>query len=616
MKYDVTIIGGGHAGLEAAYASASLGLNVLILTMPGIGIASAPCNPAVGGVGKGQVVREIDALGGVMGRLADRSAIQYRILNESKGYAVQSTRVQIDKEIYSREAELLVSEAENITVVREPVDSVVKNEVGEFVITTSLGTIIISSKVVVTTGTFLNGRMHTGEEQSEGGRVGCLKSNSLNDVFLGVTALAKRFKTGTPARIKRDTIDFSKMEEQESDNRTPNFHFGHDIYLRHVEQVSCHLTKTNEKTLSIIRANKERSPIFNGQIQGVGPRYCPSIEDKAYRYVDKDVHHVFVEPESLELDTFYPNGVSTYLPKEIQLEFLRTIEGLEECEIAIYGYAVEYDVVDTTKLDITLQSNEVPGLYFAGQVNGTSGYEEAAGQGLIAGINAGLAQLGRLPLILDREVSYIGVMVEDLVSNKRDEPYRLFTARSENRLYVREDNVYLRMYQFRKQLGLYNSLDRYLDQFVDMHEVLTELARTFTYKANPKNTEYFKTSGYGPLNTNISLAELAKRAHLDPVVVLAKEFSANGLDIDIRVINCVAISIKYEGYIQRSDVENGKLNRLEKKRVDWQKIIDSSNVSYECKQRVKDIRPETFGQLQRIVGIRPATLAYVAGNLI
>ncbi|EQC43588.1 tRNA uridine-5-carboxymethylaminomethyl(34) synthesis enzyme MnmG [Bacteriovorax sp. Seq25_V] len=615
MKYDVTIIGGGHAGLEAAFASAELGLDVLILTMPGIGIASAPCNPAVGGVGKGQVVREIDALGGVMGKLADRSAIQYRILNESKGYAVQSTRVQIDKEIYSREAEQLVADKSNITVVREPVSTVAK--VDElFKITTSAGSVFESKKVVVTTGTFLNGRMHTGEEQSEGGRVGCLKSGALSDVFAGVTALSKRFKTGTPARIKRQTIDFSKMEEQESDSRTPNFHFDHDIFKRHVEQVSCHLTKTNEKTLSIIRANKERSPIFNGQIQGVGPRYCPSIEDKAYRYLDKDVHHVFVEPESLELDTFYPNGVSTSLPKEVQLEFLRTIEGLENCEIAIYGYAVEYDVVDTTKLDITLQSQEVPGLYFAGQVNGTSGYEEAAGQGLIAGVNAGLSVLGKMPLVLDREVSYIGVMVEDLVSNKRDEPYRLFTARSENRLFVREDNVYLRMYQFRKQLGLNTALDTYLDQFIDMYEVLFELAKTFTYKANPKNIEYFKENNYGPLNTNINLAELAKRAHLDPVEVLNKEFTANGLLIDSRIINCVAISIKYEGYIQRSDLENSKLNKLEKKRVDWEKIANSTNVSYECKQRVKEIRPETFGQLQRIVGIRPATLAYVAGNLI
>lgn len=612
--FDITIIGGGHAGLEAAWLSSQFGLDVCIMTMPGVPIASAPCNPAVGGVGKGQVVREIDALGGIMGRLADMAAIQYRVLNESKGYAVQSTRVQIDKEIYARNAEDLVAGNERITVIREVVDKVSKK--GDvFVVKTADG-LYQSKKVVVTTGTFLNGKMHIGEDQSTGGRVDCLNSDSLDNIFEGVQSLKKRFKTGTPPRLRRDTIDFSQMDEQESDPNTENFHYAHDMYERFVEQVSCHITRTNDKTLGIIRDNKERSPIFNGQIQGIGPRYCPSIEDKAYRYEDKNSHHVFVEPESLELDTFYPNGISTSLPKEIQLDFVRTIPGLEKAEIEIWGYAVEYDVVDTTNLDITLQSQSIPGLYFAGQVNGTSGYEEAAGQGLIAGINASLSLMGRESFVLDREHSYIGVMVEDLVSDKRDEPYRLFTARNENRLYVREDNTFLRMIPYRRSLGLYSDIDRYMDEYELSFEVLINLAKNLTYKANQKNKDYFRLNDYGVLNSNITLSELVKRANLNPVDTLVKELKNNHISFDMKVVKTVAISLKYEGYISRALVENERVNRFSKKNINWEKIVSSENISFECKQRIKEIRPETFGQLQRITGIRPATLAFVAGNLI
>jgi len=613
-SYDIAIIGGGHAGLEAAWTSAQFGLSVIIITMPNIPIASAPCNPAVGGVGKGQVVREIDALGGIMAKIADRSAIQYRILNESKGYAVQSTRVQIDKEVYARVAESFVEDNQNITVLREKVLKTTRVG-GDFIIATSESE-VIAKKVVVTTGTFLDSKMHVGESQEPGGRVDCETSASLSDIFEGIKSLGIKFKTGTPPRLKRQTIDFSVMDEQESDPRTQNFHYDHPTTERYIEQVSCHLTRTNDDTLGIIRDNKEKSPIFNGQIKGVGPRYCPSIEDKAYRYEDKNSHHVFVEPESHELDTFYPNGISTSLPKEIQLDFIRTIPGLEKAEIEIWGYAVEYDVVDTTRLDRTLQSQDLDGLYFAGQVNGTSGYEEAAGQGLIAGTNAALSLLGKEPLILDREVSYIGVMVEDLVSDKRDEPYRLFTARSENRLYVREDNTLLRLGPYRKELGLNTRLDKYIDNFELSYSALWDLSKNTTYKANPKNKAYFEKMGYGPLSTNISLSELIKRAHLDPVETIQKELDINGLYFDEKVVRTTAISLKYEGYINRAEIENKKILRLAKKVVNWNRLVESENISYECKQRIKDIRPETFGQLQRITGIRPATLAYVAGNLV
>ena len=428
--FDILIIGGGHAGSEAAWIASKFNLVVGLISSPNSSLASTPCNPAVGGVGKGQVVREIDALGGMMGFLTDKAGIQFRTLNESKGFAVQSTRVQVDKNIYTQSAELALSELENLTIIRKMVFRVEKFP-EYFLVTTVDNNTYSARKIIVTTGTFLNGKLHTGEEQLAGGRVGCENSIGLNDLFQDIKTLPNRFKTGTPPRLDRNTIDYSKMDQQLSDSGTRNFHSLNSPFTRESNQVPCYLTRTNSQTLSIIRANKERSPIFNGQIKGIGPRYCPSIEDKAFRYTDKDVHHVFIEPEGLDIETIYPNGVSTSLPKDVQEAFIRTIEGLEKAKILIHGYAVEYDVVDTSQLSRSMEYVSIPGLYFAGQVCGTSGYEEAAGQGIIAGINACFAIFNREPFILDRNDSYIGVMIEDLVTNKRDEPYRLFTARSD-----------------------------------------------------------------------------------------------------------------------------------------------------------------------------------------
>lgn len=612
-SFDIAIVGGGHAGCEAAWISAQFNLSVVIISMPGVGLASAPCNPAIGGVGKGQVVREIDALGGVMSRLADSSAIQYRILNESKGYAVQSTRVQVDKDLYTRNAEALIASVENITVVREKVTSISSDNV--FKIITGSGE-YTASKVIVTTGTFLNGKLHTGAETSEGGRIDCVKSPGVEDLFDGVKTLGNRFKTGTPARINKDTLDYSVFVEQKSDSRTKNFHCLNDASARAVDQVSCYIAHTNEKTLNIIRANKERSPIYNGQIKSVGPRYCPSIEDKAFRYPDRNSHHVFVEPEGLTANTIYPNGVSTSLPKEIQLEFLRSIEGFEECKIEVYGYAVEYDVVDTSLLTDCLEYQDIKGLYFAGQVNGTSGYEEAAGQGLIAGINASLSFTGREKLVLDRNDSYIGVMVEDLISNKRDEPYRLFTARSENRLYVREDNTINRMAKYRAQLNLTTEVDQYQDDFQAEYEVLLSLVKQSQYYATSKETrKYFEDMSYGEISKNVFMDELIRRSQLDPVETLTNEIKRSGAAFSEDVVYSVAISVKYEGYINRAVIENERIYRLGKKKIDWESIV-RGNISTECRQRITDIRPLTFSQLQRIDGIRPATLAFVAGNII
>lgn len=613
--FDVLIIGGGHAGSEAAWIASQFGLAVALISSPHSSLASAPCNPAIGGVGKGQVVREIDALGGLMGILADKAGIQYRTLNESKGFAVQSTRVQVDKERYTKNAEVLLGQVENLSILREMVLSV-ERRADLFMVTTTLGNIYSAEKIVVTTGTFLNGKLHTGEEQTAGGRVDCERSVGLNDLFQEIKTLPNRFKTGTPPRLDKNSIDYSQLDPQESDSGTRNFHSLNSGFERESNQVSCYLTKTNSQTLAIIRANKERSPIFNGQIQGVGPRYCPSIEDKAFRYTEKDVHHVFIEPEGLDLDTIYPNGVSTSLPKDVQESFIRTIAGLENAKILVHGYAVEYDVVDTSQLSRAMEYYSIPGLYFAGQVCGTSGYEEAAGQGIIAGINASLAVLRREPLILDRSDSYIGVMIEDLVTNKRDEPYRLFTARSENRLYVREDNTVARMRKYRRELGLFAKLDQYQEDFLEEAELLAKLVDSTMIYSTEETKNYFKEQSYGPLDINISFKELLKRPDNSPVVVLDRETKRLGVSFSLDVVRTVAISVKYEGYIDRAVIEAEKINRLGKKRLNWESLAESKNISFECKLRIKTIRPETFAQLQRIEGIRPATLAYVAGNII
>jgi tRNA uridine 5-carboxymethylaminomethyl modification enzyme len=613
--FDIIIVGGGHAGVEAAWISSQFDLNICLISSPGVGLASAPCNPSVGGVGKGQVVREIDSLGGLMGRLTDLSGIQFRTLNESKGFAVQSTRVQIDKELYSQNAEAILLKISNLTIAREMVVAIEKSD-EQFCIKTSSDKLFKAKKVIVTAGTFLNGKLHTGEVQTEGGRVDAKKSVSLNELVKNNGLFAGRFKTGTPARIKKESINYSVLEEQPSDADTRNFSVLSDPFLREIEQVNCYLTYTNEKTLTIIRSNKERSPIFNGQISGVGPRYCPSIEDKAFRYTDKNIHHVFIEPEGLSLNTMYPSGVSTSLPKEVQLDFLRTISGLESCEIDTFGYAVEYDVVDTSLLDITLQSKSIPGLYFAGQICGTSGYEEAGGQGLIAGANAALAILSLPRLVLNRDESYIGVMIEDLITSKRDEPYRLFTARSENRLFIREDNTFLRMYPYRSSLMLNNQVDHRLKELMFEYDVLKSLTSSTMYYSTTENKDYFTKMSYGPLDSNISLAELIKRPNLNPVETLISETKRFGASFSYDVIRTVAVGSKYEGYVVRMSAENEKMNKLNAKKLNVELLLDSKNISFECRQRIARFRPETFGQLKNIEGIRPATLAYVAGNIL
>lgn len=610
-EFDIVVIGAGHAGIEAAWMIGNMELKVALITLPNVLIAETPCNPAIGGVGKGQLVKEIDAMGGLIGKITDLSAIHFKVLNESKGYAVQSTRVQVDKELYSKFAEKYLRENKNISIINGKVLKINFLAQNSFEIQLKNENPIYSKATIMCTGTFLNGKLHIGAEQIEGGVFGCDNSDSLINIC-PVVENSKRFKTGTPARIKKSSINWQKLQKQISEPNAQNFHYLHKDFERFNQQITCYLTRTNQKTMEIIRKNKHLAPLYNGQIQGVGPRYCPSIEDKAFRYPDRNEHHVFLEMEGNDTESVYPNGISTSLPKEVQNEFIRSIVGLEDSQILKYGYAVEYDVIDPTKLNQCLEHKNIQGLYFAGQINGTSGYEEASAQGVTAGINASLKILDRDPMIFSRNNCYIGVLIEDIITNERDEPYRLFTARAENRLFIREDNTINRMYQYRKKLKINQPIDQYQESYMNCYNLLDEFAEKYFYKTNDSINNKFKNNNYGIFDARISLSELLKRAHLDPVKTLLNELNEKKVKIEYKILKAVAISQKYKGYIDKANNEFENLSKLDAIKINWEILGKNERISNECRQRIIKIKPENFSQLRRINGIRPATLAYVA----
>lgn len=607
--FDICVIGGGHAGAESSHICSKMGMRVALISLPEVPIASAPCNPSIGGIGKGQVVREIDALGGLMGYLADISGIQFRTLNESKGYAVQSTRVQIDKYVYSSSATKLLESNENISIIPREVIGIrvldVVENLGNFEVVVRDGQNIHSNALIITAGTFLGGVLHCGSEVNCGGRINSSSSSTIANLLSNLLS-GKRFKTGTPPRIYSHSIDFTKMEVQPSDSSVINFSVLSEEHARTLPQMDCYLARTNANTMRIIRSNKHRSPMYNGQISGVGARYCPSIEDKAYRYPDKDIHHVFLEPEDMSKNTYYPSGISTSLPKDVQLDFVRSISGLENAEIAQYGYAVEYDVIDTHQLDNSLQVKSIPGLFFAGQVNGTSGYEEAAGQGLVAGINAALFVQKRDKLVLSRYESYIGIMIDDLVSSNRDEPYRLFTSRSENRLYLREDNAFIRLKPYRDLLNISCETFKVYDDYVSKLSIINEWIDTLSM-----DQEMGKLFGH---TREITLLELLKDPSVDPVNALKIVLNHYNIALPNTVIRTAAIGAKYGGYIKKEIEKNKLVESLDKRVLILDKILQSSNISFECKQRISQFQPKTFSDLKRLSGIRPATLVVVASD--
>lgn len=621
-RQDIVVIGAGHAGCEAALAAARMGRKTALLTMNNDHIAYMSCNPAIGGQAKGQLAREIDALGGQMGINTDLSALQYKRLNMSKGPAVRSSRAQCDKVMYSLNMRQAVEAQENLVVIqREVVD--IRIESGRVTgVMTQLGEFIATQAVVITAGTFLKAVMHCGERQTSGGRAGDGAAEQLSLSLRAAGFQLVRLKTGTPPRLQRQSIDFSTLQREDGDLRPVPFSF----YTRpnpfpYLEQMPCYLTYTNSRTHEIIGEARERSPMFSGQITGRGPRYCPSIEDKVFRFADKDRHQIFLEPESRFSREIYANGLSTSLPVDVQAKFLRTIPGLERVEIARAGYAVEYDAIVPTVLKQTLEAKDIQGLFFAGQVNGTSGYEEAGAQGLIAGVNAALLVAGKDPLVLGRDTSYIGVMIDDLVTKGCDEPYRMFTSRAEYRLLLREDTADFRLGELGFKVGLlesrkYQTLQKKINDF---NKLKSKAATTYFYGREAKSLELLNSLGVVPAPDRVSVEELLRRPEItiDKMRALSEIFNNfNELNLESeawileQTLQEVETTVKYEGYIRRELESVGRLRRQESKRIPTGfRYEDVTGLSNEVRERLVRVRPETLGQAQRIPGVTPAAVA-------
>lgn len=615
-NYDVIVVGAGHAGSEAALAAARMGNKTLLVTINLDMVAFMPCNPSVGGPAKGIVVREIDALGGEMGHNIDKTYVQMRMLNTGKGPAVRALRAQADKHAYHRSMKETIEKQPNLDLRQATVDQlIVEDGVCKGVITNT-GARYHAKTVVLTVGTAARGKIIIGELQYESGPNNSKSAVKLSENLEELGFDLERFKTGTPPRINGNTIHYNETEEQPGDKEVHHFSFDtpDDHYLPLSEQISCWLTYTNPGTHELIRDNLDRAPMFSGVIKGVGPRYCPSIEDKVVRFADKSRHQIFLEPEGRDTDEWYVDGLSTSMPEEIQQKILHSVKGLEDAQLMRPGYAIEYDVVAPYQLHPTLETKLVKNLYTAGQTNGTSGYEEAAGQGLIAGINAGLRALGKKPFVLKRSDAYIGVMIDDLVTKGTKEPYRLLTSRAEYRLILRHDNADFRLMGKGHEIGLVSD-ERYAKMEKKEKQVQDEIARLKSEKLKPNNDEvnqFIEAHGDNRLKDAITAADFIKRPYVN-YETLMKFIPAPAEELDRQVIEQVEIQLKYAGYIKKEEKKVARLKRMEAKRIpaniDYEKV---DGLATEGRQKLEKIRPETLAQASRISGVNPADLAILS----